>query len=306
MSPSRLVLGTRGSPLALWQAESTAAALRQAHPDLDIHLEIIHTKGDKILDKPLAAIGDKGLFTKELENALYDGRIDLAVHSLKDLPTTLPEGLTLSAMLAGQSPFDALVTAQGEALSELPHKALVGTGSLRRQTQLQALRPDLRFADLRGNIQTRLGKLDRGDYQAIVMAHVALERMGLAERISHRFSAEEMLPAVGQGVIGFEIREDDSSTHELLQAIHDAPTAQRCLCERAYLKRLGGGCEKPIAGYAVLENQSLHLTGFIGAMDGSQSVRQSLSGSVDKPEQLGIKLAENMLKAGGAQILGLS
>lgn len=301
-----LILGTRGSPLARWQTEQVLHALHTAAPELETEVKVISTKGDQILNLPLAQIGDKGLFTKELEQALYRQEIDLAVHSLKDLPTTLPEGLEIAAILERHSPQDALVCRNGYTLETLPEGALVGTGSLRRRTQLQQLRPDLRFQDLRGNIQTRLGKLDRGDYDAIVMARAALERMGLRERIATIFPPSLMLPAVGQGAIAVETRLGDRQTQEWLSRIHHPETALCSRAERACLKRLGGGCEKPIAAYALLEGDELQLYGYLSSEDGQQFLREHLKGSASEAEKLGIQLAEALLAAGGQDILAES
>lgn len=304
MSRADLILGTRGSPLARWQTEQVLLALHQHQPELRAEVAVIKTQGDRILDLPLAQIGDKGLFTKELEAALLAGEIDLAVHSLKDLPSTLPEGLALGAMLPRHAPQDALVTRDGRPLAELPEGACVGTGSLRRKVQLQRLRPDLRFADLRGNIQTRLSKLERGDYDAIVMARAALERMGLDKFIATIFPASLMLPAVGQGTIAVEVRADDTLTRERLQAIHHGDTAICCHAERAYLKRLGGGCEKPIAGHALLHDGLLEIYGFVASLDGEHQIQGHLTGTPDQGEALGLALAEQLLAEGAAEILG--
>ncbi len=305
---TRCVLGTRGSPLALWQARQVQQALQEAHPQLDVPIKIIHTKGDKILDRPLAAIGDKGLFTKELENALYNNTIDIAVHSLKDLPSTLPEGLGILAVMERHLPFDALVTAEEKTLAELPAGALIGTGSLRRKTQLQQLRPDLNFADLRGNIQTRLAKLDRGDYAAIVMAQAALERMDLGHRMAHVFDAHDMLPAVGQGAVAVEGRLNDPHIATLLQPVAHLHTTYCITAERAFLRTLGGGCEKPIAGFATRTESTLSLTGRIASVDGSQIIQDTLTADFTVPtleicEKLGTELGEKMLAAGGKALL---
>lgn len=299
----KLILGTRGSPLALWQTEKVLYALHQAFPDLQLETEIIKTQGDKILDIPLAEIGDKGLFTKELEQALYDRRIDLAVHSLKDLPTTLPDGLTLGAVLERHAPQDALVTQDGKGLEDLPAGALIGTGSLRRQTQLQHLRPDLKFSDLRGNIQTRLMKLDRGDYQGILMARAALERMGLQSRIATIFPTSLMLPAVGQGAIAIEIRMSDPAVESLLSSIHDRATACCVFAERAFLKTVEGGCDKPIAAHARLTGDTLDLYCMIASLDGKTILKEHLTGSAEHPVELGLQLAEQILNAGGRELL---
>lgn len=298
-----LILGTRSSPLARWQTEQVLAQLHAAHPGLQTEVRLIKTQGDRILDLPLAQIGDKGLFTKELEQALYAGEIDLAVHSLKDLPTTLPPGLDLGAILERHAPQDVLVSKDNIPLAELPAGALVGTGSLRRKTQLQALRPDLNFADLRGNIQTRLGKLDRGDYAAILMARAALERMGLHSRIAEILPTALMLPAVGQGAIAVEIREDDARSREWLTPLHHGDTDLCCRAERAFLRRLGGGCEKPIGGYAVRQGDALELYGYLASVDGTERLKDHLLGPAASPETLGIELAEKMLAAGGQRLL---
>lgn len=302
MSKAPFVLGTRGSPLALWQTEQVKLALQACHPELQVEIEIIHTKGDKILDKPLAAIGDKGLFTQELEEALHEGRIQGAVHSLKDLPTDLPEGLSVAAVLPRQAPEDVLISRVSQGLADLPQNALVGTGSSRRKNQLMALRPDLRIEDLRGNIQTRLKKLWEGQYDAIIMARAALERMDLGEHISHVFEHAEMLPAVGQGVIAIEVAHaHDALT--LFKGISDPQTWSRIQAERAFLKALGGGCEKPIAGFAHIQDQTLLLSGYISSMDGTKSMYDSLVGQVEQPVELGERLAQKMLSEGGQAIL---
>lgn len=299
----KLTLGTRGSPLARWQTEQVLHALRQEWPDLVLEVQIIKTKGDQILDLPLHEIGDKGLFTKELENALYNQEIDLAVHSLKDLPTTLPEGLDIGAILARHAPQDVLVSRERLALDKLPEGALIGTGSLRRRNQLLQHRADLRFADLRGNIQTRLLKLDRGDYDAIIMARAALERMGLHERICTILPPSLMLPAVGQGAIAVEIRAHDSQTRHWLKSIHDLPSDTICRAERAFLKQLGGGCEKPIAAYGLLQNEHLTLYGYLSSVDGQRFLHDQITGPATEATQLGITLAKQMLNAGGQEIL---
>lgn len=308
MTDNQITLGTRGSPLALWQTETVKQALLGVFPDLKVQIQIIHTQGDKILDRPLADIGDKGLFTKELEQALYAQTIDVAVHSLKDLPTTLPDGLGISAVLARHQPFDAFVSQGGISFQSLPEGALVGTGSLRRKTQLQQVRPDLAFADLRGNIQTRLAKLDRGDYAAIIMAQAALERMELGDRITEVFTAEVMLPAVGQGAIALECRLADTALMEHLQQIAHAETTACVTAERAYLKALGGGCEKPIAGYALMREGSLWLRGRIASVDGAQIVHDALEipfldQDLDDCELMGRTLGERMLRMGGRELL---
>jgi len=303
MTRTHLVLGTRNSPLARWQTEQVLYALHHQVPGLTLEVKAIATKGDQILDLPLHQIGDKGLFTKELEQALYADEIDLAVHSLKDLPTSLPPGLKIGAILERHAAQDVLVSRGHIPLEQLPPQALIGTGSLRRRNQLQHLRPDLCFQDLRGNIQTRLHKLERGDYAAIIMARAALERMGLHASITTILPPASMLPAVGQGAIAVEIRSSDHKTEQYLAAIHHLPTARCCQAERAYLRHLGGGCETPIAGYAILEQEQLTLYGYLASIDGQTFLKDHLKGSVSDPEGLGLALAEKMLAAGGREIL---
>jgi hydroxymethylbilane synthase len=299
-----LRIATRKSQLALWQAEHVAALLREAHPGLQIELVPLLTQGDRIQDRSLAAIGGKGLFIKELEIAIEDLRADIAVHSMKDVPADLPPGLTIGAVLKRADPRDALVTTSGIArLEDLPRGAIVGTSSLRRQAQLYALRPDLRIESLRGNVDTRIRKLDAGGMDAIVLACAGLVRLGLESRITARLDPRVCLPAVTQGVIGIECRRSDARTVQLLQALEDAPTRLVMDAERAFAARLGGSCQSPIAAYAELDADRITLRGLVAEPDGSRLLHDTESGSADNPAALGRQLAERMLAAGAGPLL---
>ena len=264
------------------------------------------TKGDKILDTPLAKVGGKGLFVKELELAMLDGRADIAVHSMKDVPMEFPEGLTLTTILNREDPRDAFVSNHYAAIEDLPEGAIVGTSSLRRQCQLAAQRPDLLIKDLRGNVGTRLGKLDNGDYDAIILATAGLIRLEMPERIRSHISAETLLPAAGQGAVGIETRDSDLALKQLLAPLNDQTTSLCVRAERAMNRRLMGGCQVPIGAYAIQEGELLHIDGLVGATDGSVILRQQLSGSVDEPEALGIRLAEGLLDAGAQPLLDMA
>jgi len=299
-----LRIATRKSQLALWQAEHVAALLREAHPGLQIVLVPLLTQGDRIQDRSLAAIGGKGLFIKELEVAIEDHRADIAVHSMKDVPADLPHGLTISAVLKRADPRDALVTKSGIArLEDLPRGAIVGTSSLRRQAQLCALRPDLSIESLRGNVDTRIRKLDAGGMDAIVLACAGLVRLGLESRITARLDPKVCLPAVTQGVIGIECRGNDVRTTGLLQSLEDAATRQVMDAERAFAARLGGSCQSPIAAYAELDADRITLRGLVAEPDGSRLLRDTESGSAENPVALGRQLAERMLAAGAGPLL---
>ncbi|MBX7220920.1 MAG: hydroxymethylbilane synthase [Blastocatellia bacterium] len=299
-----LVIGSRGSALALWQANWAKAQLEAAHPGWSVAIEIIKTTGDKILDVPLAKIGSKGLFTKEIEDALLEGRIDLAVHSLKDLPTVLPTGLTLAAVSEREDVRDALIAAPAiTGFASLPEGARVGTSSLRRQAQLRALRPDLKLLDLRGNVDTRLRKLQEGEYDAIVLASAGVTRLGQAAAITERLSLEVMLPAVGQGALGIEIRVADERVAAAVSCLAHAPTWAACRAERTFLAGLGGGCQVPIAANAEIEHDRLRLTGLVAAADGTKLLRNERTGTIAEAEQVGIALAEELLAAGAAELL---
>jgi hydroxymethylbilane synthase len=299
-----LRIATRKSQLALWQAEHVAALLREAHPGLQIELVPLLTQGDRIQDRSLAAIGGKGLFIKELEVAIEDLRADIAVHSMKDVPADLPHGLTIGAVLKRADPRDALATTSGVArLEDLPRGAIVGTSSLRRQAQLYALRPDLSIRSLRGNVDTRIRKLDAGGMDAIVLACAGLVRLGLESRITARLDPKVCLPAVTQGVIGIECRSNDARTAGLLQALEDAATRKVMDAERAFAARLGGSCQSPIAAYAELDADRITLRGLVAEPDGSRLLRDTESGSAGNPAALGRQLAERMLAAGAGPLL---
>ena len=298
-----LRIATRKSPLALWQAEHAATALRAAHPGLAVELVGLSTQGDKILDTPLAKIGGKGLFVKELEQAMLDGRADLAVHSMKDVPVDLPEGLHLPVILEREDPRDAFVSNRYPDLDALPEGACVGTSSLRRQCQLAARRPDLRIEPLRGNVNTRLRRLDEGRFEAIILAGAGLKRLGLGERIRALLDPADSLPAIGQGAIGIECRSEDPRVNALLAPLHHQATAARVLAERALNRRLEGGCQVPIAGFAELDGDRLHLRALVGEPDGSRVIRAEGEGPLDQPGELGVRVAEDLLAQGAAAIL---
>jgi hydroxymethylbilane synthase len=296
-------IATRKSPLAMWQAEHVAAELKRIHPEIVVEIQGMTTQGDKILDTPLAKIGGKGLFIKELEQGLLSGRADIAVHSMKDVPVELPEGLHLSVIMQRGDPRDAFVSNRYKSLDELPDGACVGTSSLRRQSQLAELRPQLQIKSLRGNVNTRLGKLDKGEYDAIILAAAGLIRLGFEERITAFISQEQSLPAIGQGAVGIECRSDDSRVNELIAPLHHSGTASCVLAERAMNQRLNGGCQVPIAGYAMLEKDSLWLRGLVGEPDGSEIIRGEVEGAPHEAEAMGIGLAQYLLEWGADRIL---
>jgi hydroxymethylbilane synthase len=298
-----LRIATRKSQLALWQAEHVAALLRGAHPGLEVELVPMVTQGDRIQDRTLAAIGGKGLFIKELEVALEEQRADIAVHSVKDLPGDLPDGLTIAAVLERADARDALLTASAGRLDDLPRGARVGTSSLRRQAQLLAARPDLNVETLRGNVDTRLRRLDAGDMDAIVLACAGLIRLGLESRITARLDPEICLPAVAQGVIGIECRGADSRTLGLVAVLNHQDTRIAMDAERAFAHRLGGSCQSPIAAHARLDGQRLLLDGLVAEPDGSRLLRDTVSGAIDDPAALGALLAERILAAGAGPLL---
>ena len=298
-----LRIATRKSPLAMWQAEHIQARLEQLHPGLSVELGTFTTKGDKILDTPLAKIGGKGLFVKELEVAMLNGDADIAVHSMKDVPMEFPYGLELGIICERENPLDAFVSNRYTSIDELPQGAVVGTSSLRRQCQLQQQRPDLVIKSLRGNVQTRLGKLDNGEFDAIILAAAGLLRMEMTDRIASYITAESSLPAGGQGALGIEWRCGDSDIHALLQPLHHAETAACVLAERAMNRRLQGGCQVPIAAYAVQQDNQLNLRGLVGSVDGKQMLTTTQQGAVADAEQLGIAAAEALLEQGAGAIL---
>jgi hydroxymethylbilane synthase len=303
--PATLTIATRESPLALWQAEFVQAALRSAHPALEVKLLGMTSRGDQLLDVPLAKVGGKGLFVKELETALLEGRADIAVHSMKDVPMEFPDGLGLGVICQREDPCDAFVSNRYTSLAGLPAGAVVGTSSLRRECQLRARRPDLQVKFLRGNVNTRLRKLDDGEYDAIILASAGLIRLGMAQRISQSIAVEDSLPAGGQGAVGIELRSDDQEVLELLQVLHHEPTALRVTAERALNQRLQGGCQVPIACYAdhVADGQRLWLRGLVGRPDGSVILRAQAQAPLTQASELGIRVADELLDQGAADIL---
>ena len=299
-----LRIATRKSKLALWQAEHVAALLRAAHPGLNIELVPLSTQGDRIQDRSLAAIGGKGLFIKELEIAIQERHADIAVHSMKDVPAEVPDGFQIAAVLERADPYDALIAARGVAkLEDLPLRARVGTSSPRRQSQLYAARPDLCIETLRGNVETRLRRLDAGELDAILLACAGLTRLGLESRITARLDPNVCLPAVGQGVIGIECRSEHAATRNLLAAIEHPATRYVLDAERAFAERLGGSCQSPIAAHAQLQAGGLQLTGLVAEPDGSRVFRDSIRGSIEQAAALGRQLAERVLAAGAAELL---
>ena len=300
-----LVIGSRGSKLALWQAETFQNQLQITDPSLTVQIDIIKTTGDVKTD-PLSVIGGKGVFTKELEEALLDHRIDIAVHSLKDLPTILPDTLTIAAICERADPRDALVL-QSQALvssiQQLHERAIVGTSSQRRLAQLRARRPDIIFKELRGNVDTRIRKLDEGQYDALILASAGLERLGLEHRISLHIPVEDMLPAVGQGAIAIETRVDDELVVSAVKKLDHHETRVACLAERELLRSLGGGCQFPIAAHAIVKNDRLQLEALVAKPDGSHLIRDQINGSIERPEEVGKALAAKLLAAGAGSLL---
>jgi hydroxymethylbilane synthase len=298
-----LRIATRKSALALWQAEHVAALLRQAHPGLVVELVPMSTRGDEILDRSLATVGGKGLFLKELEVAMLEHRADLAVHSLKDVPAVLEPGFTLSAILPRADAADAFVSNVAEKLSDLPNGARVGTSSLRRQSQLRAVRPDLQLLDLRGNVNSRVAKLDDGHYDAIILACAGLERLGMAGRIRSRLSSPEWLPAPGQAAIAIEIREDDMHVHNLTSALDDEETRIAVTAERAMNEQLGGNCSVPVAAWCVVAERGLTLHGLVGDVQSGRILRATADSATDDPVALGQEVARMLREAGADELL---
>ncbi len=299
-----LRIATRKSQLALWQAEYVRDLLLQNNADLEVELVKMTTQGDKILDTPLAKVGGKGLFVKELETGLLEGDADIAVHSMKDVPVALPDGLHLSVICPREDPRDAFVSNNYKSLEDLPQGARLGTSSLRRQCQLAALRPDLKIISLRGNVNTRLQKLDDGNYDAIILAAAGLIRLGMAARITEFLPTEVSLPAIGQGAVGIECRSDDEWVNSLLAPLNDRDTAVRVRAERAMNHRLEGGCQVPIAGYAEIAHGVILLRGLVGNPDGSEIIHGEIAGPPEDAEYLGRVLAEDLLSRGADRILG--
>lgn len=303
MSVDIVRIATRQSPLALWQAEFVKAQLEHFHPNIKVELVTMVTKGDKILDTPLAKVGGKGLFVKELETAMLEGRADVAVHSMKDVPVEFPEGLGLEVICEREDPRDAFVSNKYKNLDELPQGSVVGTSSLRRQCQIRAARPDLIIRDLRGNVGTRLGKLDAGEYDAIILAAAGLIRLEMPERIASFIEPEQCLPAVGQGAVGIECRLDDERIKELLAPLEHTETRQRVLAERALNKRLEGGCQVPIGSYCVIDGDDFWLRALVGNPDGSVMLTEEARGTLADAEQTAVDMADKLLERGGREIL---
>ncbi|MCS5590105.1 MAG: hydroxymethylbilane synthase [Candidatus Thioglobus sp.] len=298
-----LKIATRKSPLALWQAEHVKARLEHHHPGLKVELVKMTTKGDQILNSPLSKIGGKGLFIKELEVGIMEGVADIAVHSMKDVPYEIPPGFELGAILKRENPFDAFVSNNFDNINDLPQGAKVGTCSMRRIVQLKATRPDLAILDLRGNVNTRLKKLDDGEYDAIILACAGLIRLEFEDRIKQQIPAEQSLPAVGQGAVGIEIRENDQEILDLITPLIDTETSYRVTCERAMNARLEGGCSVPIAGYSTIDGAQITLTGLVGNVDTGVILKEQVSGSINEAEKLGVTLADKLISLGAKDIL---
>ncbi|MBN1830624.1 MAG: hydroxymethylbilane synthase [Deltaproteobacteria bacterium] len=298
-----LRIGTRGSKLAMTQSEWVKGRIEARHSDLHVELVRIKTTGDKILDSPLTKIGGKGLFVKEIEEALLSKRIDLAVHSMKDVPVVLPEGLILSTFPEREDPRDAFLSIRYRGLEQLPLGARVGTGSLRRSAQLLHIRPDLELAPMRGNVDTRLGKLEAGEYEAVILAVSGLKRLGLDDRISQTLPMDKLLPAIGQGALGLEVRQKDERTIRLIDFLNHRETEITVKAERAFLKELEGGCQVPLGAFCRAENGQLHLEGMVAEVDGSRVLRDQVTGTEEEAEGMGIILARKLLTAGADEIL---
>ncbi|MBW1798583.1 MAG: hydroxymethylbilane synthase [Deltaproteobacteria bacterium] len=296
-------IGTRGSKLALAQSKWVKEKIEKRHTDVRVELVRIKTTGDKILDSPLSKIGGKGLFVKEIEDALLKKQVHVAVHSMKDVPAELPDELMLSAFPEREDPRDAFISLKDQSIEDLPEGSRVGTSSLRRAAQLLHVRADLDMVALRGNVDTRLRKLESGEVDAIILAEAGLRRLGLADRITQVLPSEQVLPAIGQGALGLEVRRDDHDTISLLDFLNHEPTEITVRAERAFLKELEGGCQVPIAGFALLNPNKLHLRGMVAEIDGSRIIRDEISGNMDQAEEMGINLAKRLLDAGAGEIL---
>ena len=303
MNEQKIIIGTRGSDLALWQANWVKSELERIHEGVTCELLIIKTKGDKILDVPLAKVGGKGLFVKEIEEALLDGRIDLAVHSMKDMPAELPEGLKIGAIPEREDPRDALISREGLTFDQLPKGACVGTSSLRRSAQLLAKRPDIEIKTLRGNVNTRLRKLSEGEYDAIILASAGLRRLGFADQITECLSTDLMLPAVGQGALCVESRENDERIDAALAPLNHEATRVAVLAERAFLNTLEGSCQIPVGAFAETDGESVSIRGLVAEIDGSRVLMESDSAKAEKTEALGVTVAQRLKEAGAEEIL---
>ncbi len=299
----KIRIGTRKSKLALWQAHFVAEKLKKYHPDLQVELVKITTKGDKILDVPLAKVGGKGLFVKEIEEAMLRKEIDIAVHSLKDVPTYFPEGLGLVAITEREDPRDAFLSVKYSSIDEMPEGSILGTSSLRRKAQIISKRRDLDIRDLRGNVDTRIRKLEEGQYDGIILAYAGLKRLGLENKVKQVFDTDYMIPAVAQGFLGIEARLDDKETISVVSVLNHRESEIRAKAERAFLKELEGGCQVPLAGFAEIENGQLKITGFVSDIHGRKIFRDTLIGSPENPEDLGKKLAHRLLNMGAKEVL---
>jgi len=300
----KIIIGSRGSELALWQANFVKKNIEKISKSLSVEIKIIKTKGDKILDVALSKIGDKSLFTKELENQLLENKIDLAVHSLKDLQTQLPEGLQLTAVTKRHPVEDVLIARRKNiTLHNLKENAVIATGSLRRKCQLLHIRPDIKVVELRGNVPTRIEKFLKSDWDAIILARAGVERLNLKKYISSYIPTDDILPAVGQGALGIETHVENNFVNEVLKSIHDENTYKAVLAERAFLRKLEGGCQVPIGAYAEVKANGLYIDGMVGNLDGTLTFRKKVKGSKNNPENLGINLAKDLLKAGAKEIL---
>jgi hydroxymethylbilane synthase len=300
----KLIIGSRGSDLALWQSNFVKKEIEKKNKNVSVEIKLIKTKGDKILDVALSKIGDKGLFTKELEVHLLNKTIDIAVHSLKDLQTEIPKGLKIAAITKRHAVEDVLIARKkGMTIDKLPENGIVATGSLRRRSQLKHLRPDIEVVELRGNVPTRIQKFLDSDWDAIILARAGVERLKLKKHISSYINIEELIPAVGQGALGIEIHKDNKFAYDVLQTIHDDNTNYAVLAERAFLRALEGGCQVPIGANAEVKSNGLYLDGIVGAVDGSISFRKKLRGSKNNPEKLGKQLAKDLIKAGAKEVL---
>lgn len=299
----RIVIGSRGSKLALWQSEFLAAELKKRIPELEIEIKIIKTKGDKILDVALSKIGDKGLFTKEIEIELLAGNIDLAAHSMKDLPSEIEKGLCIGAVLKREDPRDVLISHKNYRFQDLPPGALIGTSSLRRMAQVKAIRPDISVRDIRGNVETRIRKMKEQDMDGIILAYAGVKRLGLEDEISDFLTFDIMMPAVGQGVIAVETREDDQAVMCLLDKINDSTAHFSTLAERSFLHELQGGCQVPVASIAELEEDRIALKGLVASLDGKEVFHGSCEGSKDEAEKMGRQLARQLMERGASEVL---
>ncbi|HHG73554.1 MAG TPA: hydroxymethylbilane synthase [Persephonella sp.] len=299
----KIRIGTRKSKLALWQANHIADQLKKHYPDIQVELVKIVTKGDKILDVPLAKVGGKGLFVKEIEEAMLRNEIDIAVHSLKDVPTYFPEGLGLVAITKREDPRDAFLSVKYSSIDEMPEGSVLGTSSLRRKAQITQKRKDLKIEDLRGNVDTRIRKLEEGRYDGIILAYAGLKRLGLQDRVKQIFETDYMIPAVAQGFLGIEARLDDEKTREIVSVLNHKESEIRAKAERAFLKTLEGGCQVPLAGYSEIKNGRIRITGFVSDLEGKRVFKDSIEGSVEQPEKIGIELANRLLDMGAREVL---